>query len=567
MADNTSIVPFSYEQVKDKIITSLKNKGYSADVKGTNANLLADILSYLVSGINTNTAFQAQEMLLSKAMFRQNILYDARQLGYEFSRRLSYQYKLRLNFLPDNNLDGFDETPRKYYIRKYTQFTSNGNVYWYLGSDIENEFSNKEITENKPYIDIVVKEGELLFYKNHPEQVFTLRPTATEQGDIITTPKISLYHKNIENDGLEIFVSYVNTSTGETLIDEEWSKSEQFMIDADADVNKKYFLLNNLAYDGVDVYFKISGIGTNLLAGTIIKVNVLISSGPDGKGDINSFVFKNAQEYPYNLMEISRVELHTEGTEVETSESVQENAPIFHNSANRAVTVRDYTAICNRYPNICMTQCWGGDEEPIVKLGHIWFSFVPEYRNKEFKFDETQLKYSLVDKLNSYYIRNNELRSETHNDYGEIENKGIFDILDGYKIITMKLHHRHPIYVDFDYKVRIVKYSLAESKQEIHQKIFDVIRNYFKTTIEEYDSTYFHSNLIKRMDRELNDVSGLQVTVDMNIPLYSYNVEPNGRNIYIYLAIPFEDINARKIEGGPVLVDTKLIKNLNCFIY
>ena len=85
MAENikNTIIPFTYDEIKENIISKLVAKGYSAQVPGTNANLLADILTYIAQGINVNTAFQSQEMLLSKAMFRKNITIDARQFGYE----------------------------------------------------------------------------------------------------------------------------------------------------------------------------------------------------------------------------------------------------------------------------------------------------------------------------------------------------------------------------------------------------------------------------------------------------------------------------------------------------
>ena len=568
MAENikNTIIPFTYDEIKENIISKLVAKGYSAQVPGTNANLLADILTYIAQGINVNTAFQSQEMLLSKAMFRKNITIDARQFGYEFFRRISYQYKLRVKLLPDSTLPDDDETERAYFIRKYDKFYSNGNTYYFLGADKEENYSNKDLTENEVYWDIIVKEGELLKYEDNPDQIFTLKPTVDDDNNILVTPKISLYQNNIENDGIELFLSYVNVDTGETIYDELWTKSERFMIDTEADVSRKFFERNNLDYDGVDCYFKISGIGTNLLVGTIVKANVLISKGSYGEGDVSSFVPANAQSYPYDLMKIERAEVYIVGTEQESNESIKQNAPIFHNSANRAVTSRDYTAICERYPNIELCQCWGGDEEPIIKLGHIWFSFVPEYKDRNFAYDEEQIKYYLQDKITSYYMKESELRSKDYNKYGELENKGIFDILDTYKIMTMKLHNRMPIYIDFDYKIRIVKYSLARSKNEVHQDIFNIISDYFKNNIEKYDTNYFHSNLIKRIDTELNDISGVEVSVDMNVPFYKRNIEPDLDIIYFYLSVPFENLNARKSRvGNKVIIDTKLLPRIFCF--
>ncbi|WJZ70229.1 putative baseplate wedge subunit [Campylobacter phage F341] len=560
MADNI-LIPYNYDDIKDEIIKLLKDKGYSADVKSSNANLLADILSYLAYSINVNTSFQAGEMLLSTAQYRKNILMGARQLGYEASRKVSYVYSLEIKPLKDNTKDDDNEDKRVYSIPKYTMFNSGSNTYYYMGSDIEVELSNKDITTGKAStIKIDVKEGILHKWdKNKDTQVFTIKAIESD-GNIKSSNKISLYQDNIEENGLEVFVTYIDIETGDNKVDEYWEKSDQFMIDADSDTNKKYFVLNNIDYSGVDIYFSISGIGTNLLPpGSTVKVTYLESKGSSGKcGDKFSF---SQNTYPFNLMEIDKFETKIVGTDEETNNSIKENAPIFHNSANRAVTARDYIAICNRYTNIYQTQVWGGDEEQVVQLGHIWFSFIPEYRNQNFSLDETTQTYSLVNKNDSYYLKQSELRSTTMDSYNNLINKGILDELDYYKIMTMKLHNRYPIYMDFDYEIRIVKQNVVVSKQETYDNLFNILKDYFKSDIERFESSYFHSSVIKRLDKELYDLSGLQVIVNMSIPLFKRNKEPDDDIIYIYLAAPFEQL-ITKNTGSKDVINTDLLPHL-----
>lgn len=240
-----------------------------------------------------------------------------------------------------------------------------------------------------------------------------------------------------------------------------------------------------------------------------------------------------------------KIELYTKGTNIESNESIKENAPIFHNSANRAVTVRDYIAICNRQPNIMLTQVWGGDEELPIKLGHIWFSFVPENKSTTFSFDKSTNTYTL-DNKDSYYLKDTELRSTTLSGTNLI-NKGVFDILDTYKIMTMKLHNRHPIYVDFDYDVRVVKYNLLETHESINENIFKIIKKYFHQTVENFNTTYFHATLVKLIAEELKNISGLQLNVKMNITLSKLNIDNNV--IYIHLGLPFEQLQVNKINN------------------
>ena len=54
--------------------------------------------------------------------------------------------------------------------------------------------------------------------------------------------------------------------------------------------------------------------------------------------------------------------------------------------------------------------------------------------------------------------------------------------------------------------------------------------------------------------------------VDMNVPFYKRNIEPDLDIIYFYLSVPFENLNARKSRvGNKVIIDTKLLPRIFCF--
>lgn len=536
MSDNTTIktiVSTTFEDIKAKIVEMLKAKGYNADVEGSNANLLAGVIAYCAYSNNVNTSFNVGEMLLPKAQYRKNILYGARMFGYEAERQSSYIYSIKLTPEKDKNLGDQDTTKRTYTIPKYTSFTNGSKTYYYMGETISVQLSNKDISDTEPKIDLNVKEGELKLYDNNQlTQIFTLQ--ADSDGNVQT--KVSLPYTNVEKNGTEVFMTYFDQDKGMTINDELWELSPQFMIDADSDILKKYFEMSDIEFGTLDILFKVASIGNNLLAGTVVKVNVLLTKGVEGYAENTQFAFTTPIP---NLIVDDGYEIFKVGTNEETNSSIKTNAPIFHNSANRAVVKNDYVAICSRLTLVDKVQVWGGEDENPQALGHIFFSFLPEYRDKTFTLVSTSNTYSLNDNFNTWYLKDTEVLNTVQG------NTSIFDILDSYKIMTMQLHNRQPIYVDFDYRVRVIKYPIAVSESETHKLLFDSTNEFFKSSIENFGTTYFHSNLVKRLDSLLNDNSGLQVVLDMRIPLYKKNVEPyinNGESIFIALSMPFENI-------------------------
>lgn len=536
MADSTTIktiVPTTFEEIQNDIVQMFKDKGYNAGVPGSNASLFAKIVAYCAYSNNVNTSFNVGEMLLPKAQYRKNILYGARMFGYEAERQSSYVYSIKLSPLRDDTLGEQDTTKRTYTIPKYTSFTNGSKFYYYMGETISFQLSNKDITDNNPKVDLNVKEGELKLYEqNQLTQVFTLQADA--EGNVQT--KISLPYTNVEKNGIEVFMTYFDQNKGMTITDELWELSPQFMIDADSDILKKYFEMINIEFGTLDILFKVGSIGNNLLAGTVAKVNVLLTNGVNGSAENTQFDLVNPLP---NISVDDGYTIFQVGTNEESNSSIKNNAPIFHNSANRAVVKNDYVAICSRLTLVDKVQVWGGDDENPIALGHIFFSFLPEYRDKTFNLDENTKTYSLNDSFKTWYLKDTEVLNTTAG------NSSIFDILDNYKIMTTQLHNRQPIYVDFNYKVRVIKYPIAISESETHKLLFDSTNDFFKSSIEIFGSTYFHSNLVKRLDSLLNDNSGLQLKVEMRIPLYKKNVEPyinGGQSIYIALAMPFENI-------------------------
>lgn len=574
------IIPYSYNDLLNIVKEQLILRGYNAEYDGSNASILADIIAYMLSQVNTNVSYNINERLLTQATQRRHVLEDARELGYESQNRISYQYNITLVAKKDDTLPDNDTTIRVYQVTQYSKFSDGNNTYIYTNETFNKELSNADITDTNntaKFFNIRVKEGILHLAEDEPDLLQTNIQLSVVNGVLYPSNYISLPYENIEENGIDLLVSYLDTE-GILHSQEPWFKTNQFLIDKDSNLTKKYFRMLDFETNTPKIFFNMSGVGTVLNAGSTIKANVIISSGSQGAaGEIRSIVNLTSQGSfeIYNGSDTKYTQkLNVVGQDEEHINSIKVNAPLFHNTANRAVTKSDYISICDRQLSIHQSQIWGGEEEvpinPIEKnerpLGHIWFSFIPSYVTNTFSHDILFNNYTLdnVDDELEIYIKDQEVLSVDYDPFGKVLNPGVFDLLQEYKIITLQFHYRHPIYIDFEYDISVVKYNLQDDKQKLQNTIFETIRTYFVDYIEAFQVEYFNSNLIKRIDRDLKDLSGLEVKVTNYIPvfpqnLYNESIYPSEYRVTIFLATPYEQF----IDDTTGFLKTNIMPSIN----
>jgi hypothetical protein len=534
MAITTETIPFDFDDLYNGLKTKFDEKGYDT-AEGSNTSQLITAMAYLTSMLNVNTAVNINETLLPLATKRKTALRDARVLGYETSHIQSYQYKIRLVFAAGDHV-----------IPKFAKFSTGGKDYYYMGERIDLVDVNLGHT-----LDISVKEGKINKFSDNPNTLRITTGTTTNSEGIETADYyIDIPYVNVEANGIEVFVTYYD-DLGNLIEQEEWNKSEQFMIDADSILDREYIRLDDLDYNTPRIYFQLAGVGEGIRAGSIVEMNVLTSNGTSGGiDDISTAILTHDIGDPgIAVQEI--LSLEAQGADEETLESIKLNAPMFHNSANRAVTKNDYVAICNKQAAVKSSMVWGGDDEFPKIPGHIWFSFLPSTNLRSFVSDEFKTNYSLVNptSLENWYIEDEEIRSTVYID-GVNQNPGVWDVLEDYKIPTLSFQNRHPLFLDFDYDVNILKYNVKTSKADIHQQVFNVIDNFFTGSsdsikTEDFEVEYFHSNLEKRIDTNITDLSGFNNTLNTTLMITSKNISKEGTNLnnndlYIPLSVPYE---------------------------
>ena len=545
MSTNTEIVetiPFNFDEVYEGIAAKFADKGYDSLYEGSNTSQLIAAMSYLTSMLNANTAVNINETLLTLANKRDNVLKDARILGYEIVHITSYRYNITIQY----------EEVGTYIIPKYTEFKSGDNLYYYMGD--EDSF---DITIAGGTHEIEVKEGELKTADAYPDLLHIVTTSVITDGEAEIQYYIDIPFTNIEDQGIEAFLTYYDES-GNLRANEYWTRSDQFMIDKDSVLENQFMRLDNIEYKTGRIYFKLAGIGPGIRVGTLVDLNILIS-----KGDLG--VMENIPLTSLDKAAVISYSLVAKGSQEEEIQSIKDNAPLFHNSANRVITKSDYIAMSTRHTAVSAVEVWDGDSERIPKAGYIWFSFLPNSITGDnatlnvYDFDDTKLFFNLFEPENqdTWFVTDEQIESTVIDGEGKIVNPGVWDVLNQYKVPTLVFENRHPLYIDFSLTIDVMKYIVKTSKADIYQNIFNIVQRYFEGVdiegvvnigeqLVKFDTEYFNSNLDRRIDTDLTDITGFSTDLITTIMLSEKNLTQQVANtdnydIFIPLSVPYED--------------------------
>ena len=639
-------VPFNFDDLFNECRKLFGDSGFDVS-DGSNTSQLSAVMAYMISSLNTNTALNINETLLPYATKRKNILQDARVLGYEATHIKSFIYRLTVRL--DNKMCGYGY----FVLPKYTEFTSNGNTYYYLGvyddslayttADLKvnlgvlvhkgvrinpddltfYDINGDEITEgservnadrvmyknnnvtskwkqvvktflNNRNITFTIKEGELITYKDDTS-LNRVIDSVQVNNNTYTRNYIDIPYTDVENDGIECIVSYYDINdVYQTNVIFEKTNDYFFESDGNKYVDKKFIRIDDIEMGTPRIYFKYSGVGKGLPLGSEVQLNILISKGTDGdvSTSYTNITKDNETMLSYSGISLPIIasdntwisdvfdgsvivscDLVQSGTSEESTESIVENAPKIYNSAHRLITNLDFESACNRSPLVLDSVVWGGEDEFPKSPGHIWFSFLPDKTSKrtftsdtnntEFQRDNSKLVYNYAvgdtkyqyairqDFYQNNYILNTEiLRYSIYKDSSGTHKKyaGIWGDIENMYVPGLTFHHRHPLYMDFNYTFNILKYNIKQTTSEVHKTLFDILNNCFHgndLNLENFGVEYFQSNIVKRIDSEISDLCGFTCSLETKLMLNEKtccmeNWHPEYKDIYIPLAVPFE---------------------------
>jgi hypothetical protein len=350
---NIQLADLDFTAIKNNLKTFLQSqdvlKDYNYD--GAALSVLLDVLAY-------NTQYNAyylnmvgNEMFLDSALLRNSVVSQAKVLNYIPKSVIAPTATINLTV---NQVNTASLT-----LPKFTQFMSEaieGINYSFVTADA----TTVNVSSNTAtFTDISLKQGI-------PTSISYTVNTTTNPKFVFQIPET-----NVDTTTLEVLVQESSSNSSYKI----YSKSTDVLaLDSESLV---YFLQEG--NDGLyEVYFGDDILGKKLINGNIVRMNYIVSAGPDAAG-ANSFVLMNPIGGFSNTVTIP-VSAATTGALKESIESIKFQAPKSYSAQKRAVTKEDYiTAIQqnNLGYSFDAVNVWGGQENDPPVYGQVFVCIKP----------------------------------------------------------------------------------------------------------------------------------------------------------------------------------------------
>lgn len=434
-----------FDKISDNIKTYLKGqerfKDY--DFEGSNLNVIIDMLAYAghVSGVNTNIA--ASEMFLDSAQIRKNVVSRAKDLGFVPASEQASSAQLNMKLSNVRNANGTIPSENDMTLPRGHNFST---VYDGVTYNFVNTTSvvptRDNVSFSYPTVDIV--QGQYIT----DSFVFDSQ---------IKNSKFVLANSRVDRSRLEVSVNsngIVSKYTLSTEVSTITSSSRVFY----AQENEEGFL---------EIYFGDDVLGQGLVDGDLISATYITVDDIHADG-AKLFTMVDAIN-GFSNAELTTLSNASGGAEKEDVESIKFKATKFYTSQNRLVTLNDYKAkVSEYYPNADAVAVWGGEDNDPPEYGKVFISLKPQ---------------------NSDYL-------------SEVEKAEVTTKLNQLNMLTVR-----PVIKDAEIVkillTTVFKYNANDttlSRGEIETIVRNAIVNFDNTNLNNFDSIFRHSNLVKDID-------------------------------------------------------------------
>ncbi len=434
-----------FDDIASNIKTYLKgqDKFKDYDFEGANLGVLIDMLAYAghVSGLNTNIA--ASELFLDSAQIRKNVVSRAKDLGFIPASEKCSAAQLEVKM---SNIRNADQT-----IPTANDMTMpRGHNFQTIFDGVTYNFVNTTSV-------VPTRDGMDFLY-----------PTVDViQGQYITDSFI--FDSQIKNSKYVLSNSRVDRSRLEVSVVSNGVSSKYALSTEVSTItsSSRVFYAQENEEGFIEIYFGDGVLGIDLKDGdqinaTYVTVDITHADGAKNfsmSDSINGFTQAS----------ITTLANATGGAEKESIESIKFKATKFYTSQNRLVTLNDYKAkVSEYYPNADAVAVWGGEDNDPPQYGKVFISLKPQNSDYLSESEKTDVKNKL-NQINMMTVR------------PEIVDAEIVKIL---------------LTSTFKYN----KNDTTLSKGELETLVRNTIINFDNNNLNNFDSIFRHSNLVKSID-------------------------------------------------------------------
>ena len=434
-----------FDTISDNIKQYLKGqqKFKDYDFEGSNLNVIIDMLAYAghISGLNTNLA--ASELFLDSAQIRKNVVSRAKDLGFIPASEKATSSQVEVKMINIRNADQTIPTANDMTMNRGHNFQTiyDGVTYNFVNSTTVVP-TRDNTTFTYPTVDII--QGQYI------TDSFIFDGQIKNSKFVVSNGRVDRSKLEVEVNSNGIVSKYALSTDVSTIT----SSSKVFY----AQENEEGF---------IEVYFGDGVLGLGLKDGDLINATYITVDDIHADG---AKIFSMADAIMgFANGTITTLSDASGGAEKESIDSIKFKATKFYTSQNRLVTLNDYKAkVSEYYPNADAVAVWGGEDNDPPQYGKVFISLKPQNSDYLSVAEKTEVT-SKLNQLNMLTVR------------PEIIDAEIVKIL-----ITT-----------------VFKYNNKEttlSQGEVETLVRNAIVNFDNTNLNNFDSIFRHSNLVKEID-------------------------------------------------------------------
>ena len=384
MAGAIQLTEVDFERIKQNLINYLKSTQEFTDYNfdGSNLSVILNLIAYQAQ-LNAYTANMiANESFLASSSLRDNVVTNAKQIGYLPTSARSARSEITFTFTLDPN-EYNQGLPEYLEINPGMAFSSNGGEGNLIFNTID--VVNAPVSSNgtATFTAVEIFEGTYLPAEFVEDEANFNQRFILENSNIDTST-IRVEVQEDPNEDINQFYQQADNLTTVT------SESRVYWLE---EVDNGFYQITF-----GDGYF-----GRKLINGAKIYVNYVVTTGvlANGVRGTNNFVFAGEvfDSYGTNVTSNPAVEAVTAaagGAQIESIPSIKFRAPKSYEAQNRAVVASDYDAIIRQvYPAAQDVYVYGVETMNPPLYGRVFISIKPNTGEKLSNLEKNFIKESL----------------------------------------------------------------------------------------------------------------------------------------------------------------------------
>ena len=496
------VTELDFDNIKENLKTFLKAqtefKDY--DFEGSGMNILLDTLAYNTHYLGFNANMLANEMFLDSASLRSSVVSHAKSLGYEVSSSRAPVATINVSLSTDANTKTMSAG---------TAFTTSidGVDYQFVTiADVTSSNTGSAV----PFDSVKIYEG------TYVTSSYTADSSEVDQRFLLNDARADTSTLTVK----------VQNSSSDTTTTTYTKATDITQLSADSTV----YYIQETDSGLFEVYFGDGVVSKGLSDGNIVTLQYVVTNRTLANG-ASSFSSPSSIDGVTGIT-VTTVANATGGSNPETVESIKLNAPLDYASQGRAVTIDDYKTYTKKlFPNTQAVSVWGGEDGSYDTSTGV--SSNPEY--------------------GKVFIS---IKSTTGENLTTVQKSNLVTAFAPYKVasVTPVIVDPETIFLILNVSFQYDSTATTSTKDELASLIATTISNYNSSDLQEFNSSFRHSKLLRLIDDTDTAILNNTTTVTMGkffTPVNassSYNI--NFNNAF------FNPHSGHNAEAGGIIAST-----------